>query len=1099
MLHEIVRRGKDEMLEAALRSLLSGTTDAGDDVFLRPGASDLVEVLLASDGSGRVVVDELYERVESTDSTFASVFEALKNSQELRPFLKRVPLFPPRLHICGPGGAGKTLLRHQILGESAKARQLMCKTFVDGRTRGVEIMRGAISRGGVLGFLQSKLIVHLFDHGGQQEFQVTYSSMLTQPLSIFVLVIPVDTTGDDERKATNPAESAVELRYWLSLLETVAHEVNQVVVVANIFAGTSPRDRDNHVRQLRVGMNQYEGDRAQDSEMRVNFVAGEPIVLDASSNRDWRSSGKLLQHLQDAWKALQSIEKDGHIDLTMPSLCQPLFEAIPRLQEQDMLLQDAPSALAAVRRELGNVVDGLSDASLEALLQYAEQCGEIILGKERERLGIVVWDPNWFATTILGEFFQPANWRRNLLRRRNKRMQRQDVIKCLEQIISDDGRAQADEELLSRVLALLQQMRLCIPIGSGGEEWFPAFLNSAEKHAGFDEEMKESLKREETTANELLLTHLDTAPPSALVCGRLLLLMDRSQEEGATPSDELTNVFPSGSFSRFQVRVLEAFSKPTGSNAEKKCDVSLNRNFVKLSWSGNDGEMCYFHSLMLHNNRGIKFAWIAWLWSTSHEAAADHFLEGRRGGGINAVMDQMVEWMKDACTIRSRTPALKEEKLRAPAFSKSKEALFKEWGKYFMESGGEGDPAGVFVISNSDGSVISRLDRIEGKVDDISRKLDRMLEKMDDSFDNVMKHSLQRPDLLEILESYQASIQRGYRDARIEQERFEELGLVPVATVMEMLEQQSSKQDQVSSQILEAIEDVKNAIQEKGSILETMVESVVHADSEIPFTALLLPQALARRLRDNFAGKPVSRWRRFKRGFSTKTSALSKPLYLYFFCPVTGHIMPSNGGRGFKLSVPQDWFLSVSPYLRALSALLNISIFVVGTALGLTAIATSLCRVLELPDIIPGSEDFFAALEQGVHQGQRLQQYLERMPDEAAKDRAAAVETRSRDLILDNPRAMKGDNYGRLVEMLNHLGVTVSLGNYGAVLGSGLALARGPRGEFMWVSEEDGTAAFEQQGIDALLPSVRESLPDHFRGRSRKVPSEGCEEKKGAE
>eukprot|EP00968_Pinguiococcus_pyrenoidosus_P011672 scaffold962_cov164-Pinguiococcus_pyrenoidosus.AAC.1 len=275
MLHEIVRRGKDEMLDAALRSLLSGTVEAGDDVFLRPGASDLVEVLLATDGSGRVVIDELYERVKSTDSTFTSVFEALKNSEELRPFLKRVPLFPPRLHICGPGGAGKTLLRHQILGETAKARELMNKTFVDGRTRGVEIERGAISKGGILGGF-SKLVVHLFDHGGQQEFQVTYSSMLTQPLSIFVLVIPVDATGDDDRTATTPAEAAAELQYWLSLLETVAHGVNQVVVVANTFAGTSTRDRDNHVRQLRVVMRQREGDRTPDSEVRLNFVSPDP-------------------------------------------------------------------------------------------------------------------------------------------------------------------------------------------------------------------------------------------------------------------------------------------------------------------------------------------------------------------------------------------------------------------------------------------------------------------------------------------------------------------------------------------------------------------------------------------------------------------------------------------------------------------------------------------------------------------------------------------------------------------------------------------------------------------------------------------------------
>eukprot|EP00975_Prorocentrum_lima_P013564 2880806-Prorocentrum_lima.AAC.1 len=64
--------------------------------------------------------------------------------------------------------------------------------------------------------------------------------MLTQPLSIFVVVIPVDTegrqnlrTGEVYRKATTPAESAVELQFWLSLLETIAHDVHQVAVVAN--------------------------------------------------------------------------------------------------------------------------------------------------------------------------------------------------------------------------------------------------------------------------------------------------------------------------------------------------------------------------------------------------------------------------------------------------------------------------------------------------------------------------------------------------------------------------------------------------------------------------------------------------------------------------------------------------------------------------------------------------------------------------------------------------------------------------------------------------------------------------------------------------
>eukprot|EP00968_Pinguiococcus_pyrenoidosus_P028504 scaffold7910_cov372-Pinguiococcus_pyrenoidosus.AAC.1 len=219
----------------------------------------------------------------------------------------------------------------------------------------------------------------------------------------------------------------------------------------------------------------------------------------------------------------------------MPALCQPLFEAIPRLREQNTLLQNPRSALLAVRSELGSVVEGLSDTSLEALLEYAEQCGEIILSRETvgerdKRLAIIIWDPNWFATAILGEFFQPAVWRRTLLR--NVRMQRHDVVACLRDIVSSDGRVHANDELLNRVLGVLQQMRLCIPIGSGGEEWFPSFLNSAEEHEGF-REAEESLQREDCPASELLerylqVAHNDEKRPSVWIRGRCLLLTDRS-------------------------------------------------------------------------------------------------------------------------------------------------------------------------------------------------------------------------------------------------------------------------------------------------------------------------------------------------------------------------------------------------------------------------------------------------------------------------------------------------------------------------------------------------------------------------------------------
>eukprot|EP00975_Prorocentrum_lima_P039113 8218596-Prorocentrum_lima.AAC.1 len=62
--------------------------------------------------------------------------------------------------------------------------------------------------------------------------------------------------------------------------------------------------------------------------------------------------------------------------------------------------------------------------------------------------------------------------------------------------------------------------------------------------------------------------------------------------------------------------------------------------------------------------------------------------------------------------------------------------------------------------------------------------------------------------------------------------------------------------------------------------VETMVELVVYANHVIPCTLLLLPQAMARKLRDHFAkgGKdddddehPVSKWRQLKRAISTRT------------------------------------------------------------------------------------------------------------------------------------------------------------------------------------------------------------------------------------
>eukprot|EP00975_Prorocentrum_lima_P051663 10820023-Prorocentrum_lima.AAC.1 len=58
------------MLNAALESLLSSDSgEVGDHLLFGPGASRLVEVLFASDGSGRVALNELDKRMQSMEGT----------------------------------------------------------------------------------------------------------------------------------------------------------------------------------------------------------------------------------------------------------------------------------------------------------------------------------------------------------------------------------------------------------------------------------------------------------------------------------------------------------------------------------------------------------------------------------------------------------------------------------------------------------------------------------------------------------------------------------------------------------------------------------------------------------------------------------------------------------------------------------------------------------------------------------------------------------------------------------------------------------------------------------------------------------------------
>eukprot|EP00968_Pinguiococcus_pyrenoidosus_P002247 scaffold117_cov142-Pinguiococcus_pyrenoidosus.AAC.1 len=87
---------------------------------------------------------------------------------------------------------------------------------------------------------------------------------------------------------------------------------------------------------------------------------------------------------------------------------------------------------------------------------------------------------------------------------------------------------------------------------------------------------------------------------------------------------------------------------------------------------------------MLHNDRGIEFAWIAWLWASSNKV--DVFMDGQREGDMATVMDQMVQWMEEASTIKRRKPAFVTERLRPHAFFADKSALLDDGADSFLKA-----------------------------------------------------------------------------------------------------------------------------------------------------------------------------------------------------------------------------------------------------------------------------------------------------------------------------------------------------------------------------------------------------------------------------
>eukprot|EP00968_Pinguiococcus_pyrenoidosus_P013815 scaffold1252_cov174-Pinguiococcus_pyrenoidosus.AAC.1 len=264
-LHILVRHGDDVLFKKTVERLLLPRS-AKEDVNLLQD-SWLVELLLAKDGEGGAAIDLLEARLEKFPS-LAAAFQILCTPIS-RTLLERSPIPVVRIHLCGPGGSGKTLLRYQLLEDMTEVESLKSKGIIETRTRSVNVCPATLTGVSEVDYevRRRSISAQLFDHGGQQEFHVTYCKLLGQPLSIYIVVLPVCPNGipfpdsEDETYILEPTTADTterDLRHWLSMLSTLAHSVaHQVVVAVNVFQGTDPDIVDDHVGAVQDVLKEY--------------------------------------------------------------------------------------------------------------------------------------------------------------------------------------------------------------------------------------------------------------------------------------------------------------------------------------------------------------------------------------------------------------------------------------------------------------------------------------------------------------------------------------------------------------------------------------------------------------------------------------------------------------------------------------------------------------------------------------------------------------------------------------------------------------------------------------------------------------------------
>eukprot|EP01032_Pedospumella_encystans_P014271 gene14271-16406_t len=571
----------------------------------------LCNFLLMKDSNGVSVTNHLLEQYPQLATIKDNVLDM---------FLQRKPVDTIRIHLCGPGGAGKSTVRLNLLKNFAGVEELGRKSYAASRTQGVEIDRNVMLADGSIPGFRNTLNAQIFDHGGQQEFHVTYSNLLSHPMSVFVVVLPVVYTPpeDCDKRVFHPRSTpdtvAQQLRHWLCMLASLVHpESARVCVVLNVN--------------------------------------------------------------QECCKDLQRSAP------TVPSICKAAFQLLDSLVGTSAQ-KIVPVAIVHETFRTHKVFSKFSVGLINTILVYAEQAGNVLIMNDTSDASsvtepttsvsavpqLVILDPNWFCSQVIGSLF---NYEHSAAVNEMKK-----TASSLKQWFRQQlSTGVIDESVVSLLPNLLCRLRLCLMLPGGDEFWMTTFM----EHRHFARHQLQLLSlpasaRSDATADHpsevqvrplwnCLRDRIIAEHPATYQCsGRLVSLQNVLESTSADMvMAESWQSFVPGSFARFQMKVSDIFWRFP---EELDAHCGLEPFWLDVSFAGDT----HVFAQMMYDEHGMQTACRIWAMSSSFDsmrsllnhlrAPNNNITADLSDNVLDELLSMFVSWFLEACQMAGSGPKL---------------------------------------------------------------------------------------------------------------------------------------------------------------------------------------------------------------------------------------------------------------------------------------------------------------------------------------------------------------------------------------------------------------------------------------------------------